>query len=273
MRNVALFALTSLVWAACEAPKPQTFPGYAEKAADSSLVEAAVEKAARPHYFTARPLHELGDSTDRVERTLARARGVVVTTYVRPAPRELSVINDTVRDIQTVARVRFYPARDGGWTDTIWTRDADLYGGLVRATHDDYGLPVASVHGAWLRVIYAFRADGTPQYGWVRLVPGKLVYHDADRQMFEFSTSLVNPGATEFFAAPEGPQIHIDLDPSHTLRVVRTYGDWIQVVIMRPDTSACTGDESLNVLSRDTAWVRRYDATGRRQLQSAIAGC
>jgi hypothetical protein len=266
MRNVALCAVFTALVAACE-PPPQKAPPPAQPPA------AVPVPVAQARFHIAQPLYELADTSGRVERTLAQARGVVVPTYVRPAPRELSVINDTMREISTLARVRFYPLPDGGWSDTIWTREPNLYGGLIRATHDDYGLPVLSRHGEWLRVAYAFAADGSTRAGWVRLVPGKLVYHDVDRQLLEFSTSLVQPEGTEFFAAPNGPQVHVDLAPSHTLQVVRIGGDWIQVVIMRPDTSACTGDESLQVLARDTVWVRRYDATGKRQLQSAIAGC
>lgn len=266
MRNLALTALTLVTLVACE-PPPQKAPPPAPTA--TTIPEPAVQ----PQFHVARPLHELTDTSGRVERALAQARGIVVTTYVRPAPRELSVINDTAREIRTIARVRFYPRPDGGWTDTIWTREAGLYGGLVRATHEDYGLPVMSVHGQWLRVNYAYAADGSPRAGWVRLVPGKLVYHDVDRQMFEFNTSLVDPANTEFYAAPGGQPVAVDLQPSHTLKVLRIDGEWIEVTIMRPDTSACTGDESLFVLSRETLWLRRYDARGKRQLQSAVAGC
>jgi hypothetical protein len=107
----------------------------------------------------------------------------------------------------------------------------------------------------------------------VQLVPGKSVYHDRNRQMFEFSTDLVNPQETELHTSPRSRPIGVDMGNSHTLRVLRIQGDWVQVVIMQPDTSACTGDEDLRVTRRDTVWVRKFNAQGKRQLTSAIAGC
>ena len=228
---------------------------------------------AQTRYHIAKPLYELTDSAGRAERYRERAIGVVVPVYEEAAPQELSVVNDTAYEIQTVARVRFYPRPEGGWSDTLWTREADLYGGLIRATHDDYGLPVVARHGSWLRVHYAYAADGSPRSGWVRLVPRKSVYHDRDQQMFEFSTSLTNPAEAEFFDRPHGRRVAVGLRPSHTLRVLRIQNDWIEIVVMQPDTSACTGDEDLDVARRDTLWIRRYDAQGRRQLTSAVAGC
>ena len=127
--------------------------------------------------------------------------------------------------------------------------------------------------GRWLRVHYAFAEDGSPRSGWVHLVPGKSVYHDRDRQLLEFSTTLTDPANTAFFSAPNGQPVAMDLRPSYTLAVLRVEQDWIQVVLMRPDTSACTGNENYRVTRRDTVWVRRHAASGKRQLTSAIAGC
>ncbi len=157
----------------CE-PVRDTLP---EPAAEAESTPVTAQPTSQIRYHITRPLNELTDSVDRVERYQEQALGVVVPTYGEAAPQELSVTNDTAYEIQTVARVRFYPLTDGSWTDTIWTREAGLYGGLIRATHDDYGLPVVSVHGRWLRVHYAFAEDGSPRSGWVRLVPNKSVYH------------------------------------------------------------------------------------------------
>ena len=268
--RVRLLAVLLTTVAGCE-PQPNTLPPPGR--------EEPVEEAARPQavaqvrYHIARPLYELTDSADRVARYQEQAIGVVVPTYGEAAPQELSVVNDTAYEIQTVARLRFYPRADGGWTDTLWTREPSLYGGLIRATHDDYGLPVVAVKGRWLRVHYAFAADGAARSGWVQLVPNKSVYHDRDRQMFEFSTDLADASSTEFYATPRGARVALDLTPSHTLRVLRVADGWIQVVLMRPDTSPCTGDEGLRVARRDTVWVRRFNAQGKRTLTSAVAGC
>jgi hypothetical protein len=161
------------LWATLYACEPAREP--APKTAASPETAATVaQPVAQVRYHIARPLHELTDSVDRVERTQAEAIGVVVPIYREAAPEELSVTNDTVYEIQTVARVRFYPRADRTWTDTIWTREAGLYGGLTRTVEDDYGLPVISVRNGWLRVHYAYAEDGSPRSGWVRLVPARM---------------------------------------------------------------------------------------------------
>lgn len=269
MRTVAAVLLATL--AACEPPAREPVRGAdAAGQADSAGARAVV---AQSRFHIAHPLYELRDSSARVERLREHAQGVVVPTYGGAVPHELNVVNDTAYEIQTVARVRFYPRSDGGWTDTTWTREPELYTELVRATQDDYGLPVTQVRGRWLRVLYAFAEDGSPRTGWVRLVPGRSVYHDRDQQLLEFSASLADPANTEFFDAPGGEPVAVDLRPTHTVRVLSIDGDWIQVALARPDTSACTGNENLQVRQRDTVWVRRYDERGRRQITSAVAGC
>jgi hypothetical protein len=221
----------------------------------------------------AKNLHQLPDSSRmRAEITQEHAVGIVVPVYGERAPRELTILNDTAYEVQTIARVRFYPRTDGGWTDTLFTREPGLFHQLVRATHEDYGLPVVARKGEWLQVNYAFAADGRPIRGWVRLAEGQTVYHDVDAQMLEFSTSLASESA-EFFTQPGGQRVQVDLRPTHMLEVIRIDGDWIQVALLRPDTTPCTGDPQLDVRRSDTVWVRRYDAQGRRQLHSAVAGC
>jgi hypothetical protein len=269
MRFIAAVSVLFATLSACEpAPAPQS------AAAPSPTTETQATPVAQTRFHAANPLHEAGD-TVRGKAVLAqeRAIGIVAPTYGDRAPSELTVVNDTASEVQTIARVRFYPQPDGGWTDTIWTREAGAYGGLMRATHDDYGLPVVARNGEWLRVHYAFARDGSPLSGWVRLAEGHTVYHDRDEQMYEFSTDLADPQSTDFFAQPGGQRVQVDLRPSHMLEVLRINGDWIQVALLRPDTSPCTGDPQLKVQRGDTVWVRRYNAQGKRQLLSAVAGC
>jgi hypothetical protein len=267
-RGIAAAVLLAL--AGCEPPPARLPPAVT---AEEKEPEPLPQVTARSGYHIAQPLYELVDSADRVERRREQAIGVVVPVYGEAAPQELSVVNDTAYEIRTMARLRFYPRAEGGWTDTLWTREADLYGGLVRATHEDYGLPVTAVRGRWLRVDFAFDSLGAPRSGWVQLVPGKSVYHDRDQQMSEFSTSLVDPQGTTYYESPQGAEVQPAVGASHTLKVLQIRGDWIRVLIMQPDTSACSGDESVPVRQRDTVWVRRFNAQGKRQLTSAIAGC
>jgi hypothetical protein len=264
------FAITFVLFAtlsACE-PAPDSPPPASPETLSTPVPVA--QTRLRP----AIALHEMVDSArTNAIRHQEKALGIVVPVYGDSAPRELTVFNDTSGEVQRIARLRFYPRPDGGWTDTLWARDTGTYHELMRATHDDYGLPVVARKNEWLRVIYGFAADGSPRQGWVRLAGGQTVYHDRDAQMFEFSTSLANAEATEFFASPGGQRVQVDLRPSHMLEVLRINGDWIQVSLLRPDTTPCTGDPQLKVQRGDTVWVRRFDAQGRRQLHSAVAGC
>ena len=267
MRTFATTFLLLATLSACE-PAPEAEPA----AAPSSQPTAAPVAQARFH--SARPLHELPDSArERAEVAREHAIGIVTPVYGDSAPRELTVLNDTSHEVQTIARLRFYPQPDGGWTDTLWSREAGLFQELMRATHDDYGLPVVARTGNWLRVQYGFGADGAGRAGWIREAAGQTVYHDRDRQMFEYSTDLADVERTSFFARPGGQRVQVDLRPSHMLEVLRIDGDWIQVALLRPDTTPCTGDPQLKVQRSDTVWVNRFNAQGKRQLHSAVAGC
>ena len=268
MRNIAAALVLCATLSSCE-PAPNPRPSAAPS--DSPSAVAPVVQA---RLQAAKYLHELSDSARlRAEIDREHAIGVVVPVYGERAPRELAVTNDTVYEVQTIARLRFYPRPDGGWTDTLFAREPNLFHQLVRATHEDYGLPVVARHGEWLRVHYAFAADGSPMAGWVRLAEGQTAYHDVNEQMSEFSTSLADANNTEFFRQPNGQRVQVDLRPTHMLEVLRIDGDWIQVALLRPDTTPCTGDPQLHVRAGDTVWVRRYNAQGRRQLHSAVAGC
>jgi hypothetical protein len=267
MRLVVWVVVLLATLSACE-PAPETRP-----TPDTTNQPAAVV-ATQSRFYPAKHLYELPDSTrSKAELHQERALGIVVPLYGDSAPREITVVNDTAHEVQTIARVRFYSRPEGGWTDTLWTRERGLSYELMRATHDDYGLPVVAKNGEWLRVAYAFAADGSPRMGWIRLAAGRTVYHDRDQQMNEFSTDLADPRATEFFASPGGQRVQVDLRPSHMLEVLRINGDWIQVALLRPDTTPCTGDPQLKVQRGDTVWVRRFNAQGKRQLLSAVAGC
>jgi hypothetical protein len=236
--------------------------------------EAAATPAPQSRFYPTEMLWKLPPAAaDSALRARERAKGVVVPKYTSGPPDELVVLNDTAHEVQTVARVRFYKQPEGGWRDTVWTRERGLHAEIMRVTHDDYGLPVVSLHGSWLRVHYAYGADGTPRSGWVRLIPGMTFYHDWDQQMFEFSTRLAQDGDTELYRAPNGSKVDPGLARNYTMQVLKAESAWIQVVLMRPDTSACTGNEQLTVQRRDTVWVRRFNEQGTRQLQSAFAGC
>lgn len=266
MRSLAAGLVLWATLSGCE-PAPEPRP------ANPPAPEPVAVPVAQTRLHPAKYLHELADSArTRAEIAREHALGVVVSVWGDSAPGELTVLNDTAYEVQTVARVRFYLRPDGGWTDTLFAREPGLFHQLVRATHEDYGLPVVARNAEWLQVNYAFAADGSPRRGWVRLAKGQTVYHDVNEQMFEFSTSLASDSA-EFFKQPGGQRVQVDLRPTHMLEVLRIDGDWIQVALLRPDTTPCTGDPQLEVRRGDTVWVRRYDAHGRRQLHSAVAGC
>jgi hypothetical protein len=168
MRAPAFLWLAYASLTACE-------PAREEPA--GSPPSAAAVPAAQMRFYPAKPLSELREpALSIVDSSRARAVGIAYTSFEASAPNELTILNDTAHEVQTSARLRFYPIPNGGWSDTLWVRQPKLYSQLERASLDDYGLQVASVHGSWLRVIYAYDSAGAAQLGWVRVAPGHVMY-------------------------------------------------------------------------------------------------
>jgi len=107
----------------------------------------------------------------------------------------------------------------------------------------------------------------------VHIVTGKVHYASYDSLMKSVSTHFSDPAAARFYSGPGRGEIHVSLEPSVSLKVVEINGDWIRIVLTAPDTTVCVGDPNAKVTRRDTVWVPRVNASGRRQLVSAVAGC
>jgi hypothetical protein len=210
---------------------------------------------------------------DAVELNKARASGIVYTEFQGSFPGELTILNDTAHEVQTIARVRFYNLADGGFTDTVWVRRPGWFSELERATHEHYGLQTAAVRGAWARVNFAYDSAGVAQQGWARIEPPRVNYASYDSLMKSVSSSFADPEAVRFFNRPAGDSLKISIAPSYSLMVLQTQGNWIRVALTVPDTTVCVGDPKAQVQRRDTAWVPRINASGRRQIISAVAGC
>lgn len=267
MRITAVVSLMCATLCGCE-PAPDK-PPEAPPATTAAPV-------AQSRFYPARLAWEQEDPavTDSVLFTSARAIGIVYPAFAGNLPGELSVVNDTARELQTIARLRFYAAPDGGHVDTLWVRDRHLYAaGLERASHEDYGFAAVARHGSWARVVFAYDTAGTPRQGWVRIEPPRVVYADYDSLMLKLSTHFNDPAAARFYDRPNGRRLNLDLKPSHAVRVLGFQGDWIQVMIAVPDTSACTGDPDARIVRRDTAWVPRLNINKTRQIFAATAGC
>lgn len=265
MRSGYAWAL-SILSLACQ-PKPESSP-------ERARAQPTAAPVARIRFYPASHLVDLADSIQqKIERVQARGIGTVVPDHIKDPPSELVVSNDTAGEVQTAARVRFYAQPDGGWSDTTWAREPNLHGQLIRATHEDYGLPVLSRHADWLRVAYAFTKLGEPKLGWVKLSPPRTQFHESDKQMLEFSNSLTDPMSTTFYRAPNGQPVKLPLAPSHFIEVLRINGNWIQINVVRPDTSSCTGTIGAKVQHSDTVWIARYNSEGLRQISTAVAGC
>jgi hypothetical protein len=150
---------------------------------------------------------------------------------------------------------------------------------VARADHEEYGLVVDLTQHGWVRAIYGYTAKGDIRVGWVKLVPGRVVflsYEDHIRTAYPY---FENPGRVEFFDAPNGRRVLFSLIPdggkaaSYDLRVVNIERDWIQVALNVPSPHPC-GDYPYAKLQRSTtAWVRRYNAEGRYQIWYAHDSC
>ena len=251
---------------ACE-PPPETLP-------DTPGMTPAPAMVVESRFNPVQPLSNLPDTAlAAAELTKARAVGIVYSTFQGTLPGELTVLNDTAREVQTVARLRFYPVPEGGHTDTLWARRAGLFGETARASHDDYGLQAASTHGKWVRVNYAYDSTGVAQQGWVRIEPNRTIYVDYDALMRQYITQFADVDATRFYTEPDGRRVRVNLSPSYSVRVLETNPEWIRVALTMPDTTACTGNPGARVLRRDTVWVPRVNEEGRRQIAVATAGC
>ena len=267
MRLAAAIVMLCAMSFGCQ-PAPET----AEHATDTTSASAA--PVAQLRLYPARSTADLPQrAVPRVDSTKAKAAGIVYAEFEGSAPAELTILNDTSHEVQTIARLRFYALPDGGMTDTLWVRRPDLFGDLERATHEHYGLQASSRHGGWARVNYAYDADGVAQEGWVQIVPGKVHYASYDSLMQSVSTDFSDPAAARFYDRPGGTGVRVSLEPSHALKVLEPRAGWIRIILTVPDTTECTGDPNATVTRRDTVWVPRVNASGRRQLVSAVAGC
>ena len=267
MRHAAVVSLMCATLCACE-PAPEARPVTQDSAVAMPVAQA--------RFHAARLITDLQDPAiaDRIEETKARSVGIVYPAITGNLPGELAVVNDTSHEVQTVARLRWYLAPEGGWSDTLWVRDARLYGAsLERATHDDYGMAAMARRGEWAQVVFAFDSVGTAQRGWVRIVPERVLYADYDSLLLNLSTQFNDPAAVTFFDKPAGQRINMALPASHSVSVIGFQGEWIQVALASPDTSACTGDPEARIQRRDTVWVPRLNTNKRRQIFAATAGC
>ena len=169
MRAAAVVSLMCATLSACE-PAPETQP------ADNP---PAATPVAQSRFYPARPIRHLDNPAvlDSIERQQAGAVGIVYAANADSFPIEITVVNDTSYEVQTIARLRFFESPQGGWTDSLFVRDANLFAaGSAHATKEDYGFPVTARHRDWARIIFGFDSTGASRQGWVRIEPGKTLY-------------------------------------------------------------------------------------------------
>ena len=264
-RAAAVVSLLCATLSACE-PAPEPRPASAPVATP----------VAESRFYPARVIWELTDPavTDSVMLSKAWIAGIVFPAMAGNLPGEISIVNDTAHEVQTIARQRWYAAPEGGYGDTLWVRDRRLYAApLERATHEDYGFAATARHGTWAHVVFAYDSSGIVQRGWVRIEPPRVMYADYDSLLLNVSTQFSNDAAVTFFDRPGGRRVAVNLEPSHAVRVIGFDRDWIKVMLTAPDTSACTGNPDAKIIRRDTLWVPRLNTNKDRQLYAATAGC
>lgn len=191
---------------------------------------------------------------------------------------ELIVRSRPRPDAPVVAYIDYAFPGDGSSATAFRASEPGLREEITRVSHDDYGLVVDSIRRGWARVVYGYRLTGDVRFGWVRLVPGRIVFVSYDDQLAHYPY-FVDPGRVELFEKPNGRRVEFPLtpksgkEPSYKLSVRSIETDWIQVVLEVPDTDPCGGNPEAKVERTTTAWVRRHDSKGRYQIGYASAGC
>jgi len=206
--------------------------------------------------------------------------GVVHAPYESHGPQlELILRREPYDASPTIAYLDYRPDNVGGYTVAFEASEPGLAESLTKVDHDYAGLVVDATMVGWVRAIYGYTAKGDVRAGWVRLVPGKVLFVSYDENIQTQFPYFEDPYSVEFFDSPNGRRISFPLVPaggknaSYQIAVRKIQGDWIQVAAEVPSTHPCSDYADAKVERTTTAWVRRYNAIGRYQIWYAHDSC
>lgn len=251
--------------------------GACEGAGDGEQARVAL-KPARDSMHVLYPFATVDSSAAAaIAAATADDRGVVIPVITSAPvgfPRNLEISSAPDSTANVVAYVDFFANAEGGWTDTLRALTPNLFGQLTRAGHDDYGLPFDSVAGSWAQVIYGYTADGREHKGWIHLKQDSVGLITYDQMMMQYQSWFADPGSVTLYDRPGGTVVPpFPFELGYSMQVVSVSPEWIQVKLVVPDTTECSGDPKATVRGRALLWLKRESNNPQRQIWSAVAGC
>lgn len=165
---------------------------------------------------------------------------------------------------------------DADWGWRTEAAEAGLTASDVEFDYEENGLPIDSIAGEWVRVVYGVTATGENRAGWVRrrMNVEAVLWPDlfAERNLF-----FLDDVTPSFHSAPDGPLLQITLarepDPPHradyTLYADSLAGHWMRVRLVTP-SNYCF--DPLNP-TEHTVWIRMLDERGRPRVFYHSRGC
>jgi hypothetical protein len=127
----------------------------------------------------------------------ARRKGIgeVYATLQTFGPgAELIVRSHPRQDAPVVAYLDYEFSADGGWEIAFKAREPGLREEITRVSHEDYGLVVVSIRGGWAQAVYGYHLTGEVRFGWVQLVPDRIVFvsYDANSGNTTFTSRILD---------------------------------------------------------------------------------
>jgi hypothetical protein len=138
--------------------------------------------------------------------------GQVYGSAETSGPRaELIVRSRPRQDAPVVAYLDYEFSGDGGSGTAFKASEPGLREEVTRVSHEDYGLVVDSIRRGWAKVVYGYRLPGEVRFGWVQLVPGRIVFVSYDDQLAQHDAYFEDPGGVELFEKPNGRRVEFPL--------------------------------------------------------------
>jgi hypothetical protein len=164
---------------------------------------------------------------------------------------------------------------DTTWGWTIEALESGLVANDVEFEYEENGLPIDSIAGDWLRVIWATTEAGEPRTGWTRLRPDTEVHLWPDL-LRENNLFFLDPGDIAFHNAPGGAAVEIALAPApgtdpwdYTMVADSIDGRWLRVRLVTP-SNYCADPANP---AEHVAWIEFLDARGRPRVFYHSRGC
>jgi hypothetical protein len=243
--------------------------------ADSTAVDAGVDSPVTP--YRARPR----DPAVRFGGDLGI--GVFHFSWHEDRPRDASA--DTIRvrreplpSSPVIARFIYtfgaVAAPETAWAWAVESAEDGLVSNEIEFGYEENGLPIDSIAGDWLRVIYAMTDAGDPRIGWTqrRQDTGVRLWREflQDHNLF-----FLDDEKAAFHSSPGGARVPLQLAdganglPDYTMHPEEVAGPWMRVRLVTP-SDFCSDPVQPK---RDTVWIRFLDERGRPTVFYHSRGC